>query len=125
LTPDEPPPVCAPLVSPRIAWIWLRRDLDLATVESARSELASVLDGPPAPRRVAVYLGAERFVDLRGVLMLVQTAGRARTRGGALVVVAPSPTVRRIVDHVGCRAELPMTATASGAMRWSDGASVG
>ena len=124
MTLDEPPPVCAPLVSPRIGWVWIRRDLDLATVDSARLELASVLDRTPSSL-LAVFLGAARFVDLRGVLMLVQATRRARTRGGGLVVVAPSPTVRRLVDHLGCHTELPMTATACGAMRWSGGGSVG
>jgi len=72
-----------------VTWAWARSDLDAATVVHARRELSALLDRPGDPGTLLVYLGLERFVDLRGMRLLVGTAARARARGGALAVVAP------------------------------------
>lgn len=104
--------------SPRgVIWLWLQEDLDLATVERARTELESVVDGSPTPGYVLVYLGAGRFVGLHGLRVLVQSAHRARSRRVTLLVVGPSTSVRVLVEHVGCVDELPTAPTAGAAMR--------
>ena len=102
-----------------MTWLWARGDLDLATVASARRELATVLPPGHNPGNVLVYLGHERFVDLRGLRLLVDTTRRVRSRDGALAVVAPPPSLRRLVRLSQVDTELLLIATARQAARWA------
>ena len=110
--------VAGPSTAPGMVWVHVREDLDLATVDGARAGLAAVLDGTPAPGCVAVHVGVDRFVDLRGMRMLLQAVERARRRGGELVVVAPSTSVRLLAELLRCQDALPMAPTAEDAVRW-------
>jgi anti-anti-sigma factor len=100
-------------------WLWARADLDMATVASARRELAALVAPGRNPGNVLVYLGPERFVDLRGLRLLVQTAQRVRARGGDLAVVAPPRCLQRLVRLGRVDAELPLVATARQAAWWA------
>jgi anti-anti-sigma factor len=102
-----------------VTWVWTRRDLDIATVTQARRELSALLEPVHGPGGVLVYLGPERFVDLRGLRLLVTTAARVRSRGGALAVVAPPRCVRRMVRLCRLDAELPLVTTARRAVWWA------
>jgi anti-anti-sigma factor len=102
-----------------ITWVWARQDLDMATVVVARRELSVLLEPIRDPGTVLVYLGLERFVDLRGLRLLVRTAARVRSRGGELAVVAPPRCVRRMVQLGLPDAELPLITTARRAVRWA------
>jgi anti-anti-sigma factor len=102
-----------------LTWLWSQSDLDLATVPSARRELSALLPPGYNPGTVLVYLGPERFVDLRGLRLLVDTARRVRSRGGALAVVAPPPSLRRLVQLSRSDTELPLIATARQAAWWA------
>jgi anti-anti-sigma factor len=93
-------------------WLWARADLDIATVGRARRELSALVAPGRNPGTVLVYLGPDRFVDLRGLRLLVDTARRVRAGGGDLAVVAPPRCLRRLVQLVRLDAELPLVATA-------------
>ena len=94
-----------------LMWAWLRSDLDLASAQGARAELTGLLDGGEPPDFVLVYVGADRFVDLRGLRVLVEVAVSMRDSGGELVLVAPPHSLRTIVQLTGVGAMLPMVAT--------------
>ena len=102
-----------------VTWVWARQDVDMATVAAARRELSALLEPMPDPVTVLVYLGPERFVDLRGLRLLGRTAARVRSRGGALAVVAPPRCVRRMVQLGLLDAELPLITTARRAVCWA------
>ena len=99
-------------------WLWAQNDLDLATVPAARTELDGLLSDATEPPVVLVYLGAERFVDVRGLRLLVGAARQARGRGGDLAVVAPPHCLRWMVDRFGLGDELFLAPDARSAARW-------
>jgi anti-anti-sigma factor len=68
---------------------------------------------------VLLHLGSERFVDLRGLRLLVDSARRVRSRGADLVVVAPPHSLRRLVQLSRVDAELPLVSTARQAAWWA------
>ena len=100
-------------------WVWAQQDLDLATVDAAGAELAALLIDTALPRFVLLYLGAERFVDVRGLRLIVRTARRARSLGGDLAVVAPPPSLRWMVDRFDLGGELHLARDARQAARWA------
>jgi anti-anti-sigma factor len=102
-----------------VTWLWARRDLDMATVATARRELSALLEPVFGPCTVLVYLGHECFVDIRGLRLLVDTAAEVRRRGGALGVVAPPRCLRRLVQLALLDAALPLIPTARQAVGWA------
>ena len=108
-----------------VTWLWAQGDLDLASVASARRELSALVAPGRRPGIVLVYLGADLFVDLRGLRLLVDTAGRARSRRGALVVVAPPQSLVRLARLSHLDEALPLVGTAREAVRWARGMEVG
>jgi hypothetical protein len=106
--------------APGVTWLWARSDLDVAGVSKARIELsglAGLLAG--APRRVLVYVGAERVVDQCGTRLLHHLAVLIRRNGGDLALVAPSPSLRRAVTELGLARELPMLESVGRAAWWA------
>jgi anti-anti-sigma factor len=99
-----------------LTWAWARQDLDMATVPAAQAELTDLLSRTASPGSVLVYLGTECFVDVRGLRLLLDVAGRVRSRGGRLVVVAPPSCLRRMVAMMGLEAQLPLAVTAQQAV---------
>ena len=106
-------------------WLWAQDDLDLATVPVARSELFALIAEGTMPRFVLVYLGVDRFVDVRGVRLLVDAARQARGRGGDLAVVAPPHCVLWMVRRFGLVDELQLATGARTALRWARTCPVG
>src|SRR6185312_16127602 len=102
-----------------VGWVWARADLDIATVATARRELSSLLTTIGDAGTLLVYLGAECFVDLRGLRLLVEVAAQLRSRGGALAVVAPPHCLRQMVRLGELGAELPLLRTARHAATWA------
>lgn len=102
-----------------VTWAWARDDLDLATVTTAERELTSFLAEAETPGCVLIYLGADRFVDLRGLRLLVGLGTRLRGVGGELAVVAPPRSLRLLIEVVGLDGELPLLPTARHARRWA------
>lgn len=76
-----------------------RVDLDLAAEPRLRAELARHLADSRlrAGCVIVLHLGG-RFVDGRGLLVLVETAERARRLGSTLAVVAPSAELVRMTQ---------------------------
>jgi anti-anti-sigma factor len=102
-----------------VTWLWVQADLDLATAAAARRELSALLPPERNPGIVLLHLGCERFVDLRGLSLLIDTARRVRLQGGALAVVAPPHSLVRLVRLGRVDAELPLFGTARAAARWA------
>jgi anti-anti-sigma factor len=101
-----------------LVWAWLRCDLDVATASGARVELTGLVGGLDGPEVVLVYLGFERFVDLRGLRVLVEVAVSLQDRGGEMVLVAPPRCLRTIVELTGVGAGLTLAATPWHATSW-------
>jgi hypothetical protein len=104
-----------------LTWAWAQDDLDIATVPAARAELAELVAMDPAPRCLLVYLGAECFVDIRGLRMLVEVARQLCERDGKLAVVAPPHCVRVMASRLHLADELPLVASARHARSWALG----
>ncbi len=100
-------------------WLWVQQELDLATVPVARAELDELFADATTPRFVLVYVGAEHFVDVRGLRLLVEAARRARSRRGDLAVVAPPRCLRLMVTRFGLGDELFLAHDARLATRWA------
>jgi len=101
-----------------VTWLWAWADLDVTTAEKARRELSIIVRPGRNPGSVLVHLGHECFVDVRGLRLLVETAERVRSYGGALAVVAPPRCLERLVQVSQLGAQLPLVATARQALWW-------
>jgi len=99
-------------------WAWAQHDLDMTTEPAARAELRALFAAAAAPRFVLVYLGTDRFVDVRGLRLLGDAACEARSRGGDLAVVAPPRCVRLMVARFGLVDELFLAHDVRHAARW-------
>jgi anti-anti-sigma regulatory factor len=84
------------------SWVWLRADLDMATVPGARAELDTFLAHGEAAQaqafgRMLIHLGVEVFVDLHGLRLLIDVTAQVRTGGGELHLIDPPRCVRLMV----------------------------
>ena len=73
----------------------MRGDLDISSVETARSVLES-LEGT-----LVLDLSGIGFIDDSGLGFLVATLKRLGRGGGSLVIRAPSAPVRRVLEITG------------------------
>lgn len=80
--------------SGRTADLRLSGELDLATSPALRRRLVAL---PDTVETVVVETAELTFLDLAGLDVLLDLATRLRADGGALVVRAPSPPVRRLL----------------------------
>jgi anti-sigma B factor antagonist len=64
------------------------------------SELAAAVAGEGLPQVVVDMTGVE-FCDSTGMNVLLAALRRARERGGELVLAAPRPAVRKILQVTG------------------------
>jgi anti-anti-sigma regulatory factor len=100
-----------------VRWARARRDLDMLSAPVARAELMGVLSEAGASGCVLVYLGAECFVDLHGLRVLVDLTAHQRFRGGELVVVSPPRCLRVMLALLDLDGRLALEATARDAAR--------
>jgi anti-anti-sigma factor len=100
-------------------WAWAREDLDVASVGRARSELAALFDGGTGPRRLLVYLGADSFVDLRGLRLLLDLVAQVQRHGGAAAVVAPPHCLTQMVSLLALEERFPMIRSVRRALWWA------
>ena len=75
-------------------------EIDLYTAPRLHSELAAAVSGDGLPRVVVDMTGVE-FCDSTGMNVLLAALRRARERGGELVLAAPRPAVRKILQVTG------------------------
>ncbi|MEV0276794.1 STAS domain-containing protein [Streptomyces sp. NPDC050610] len=85
--------------------------LDLATVPRLR-ELLRKAQGPGV--RLVLDLSGVTYCDALALGVFVATARRARSLGGELRIVAPSPAVSRALSAGGLRRRLSVFAEAAG-----------
>lgn len=75
----------------------------IGEIDAASSvELASRLDPLPGHTpRVELDLGSISFIDSSGLRVLIDAHLRAQNEGRRLVIVTPSPSVRRLLEISG------------------------
>lgn len=100
-----------------VTWVWARANLDRASEARAWADLGGLLDGVSVPLVVLVYLGAERFVDVRGLRLLLALAGKVRDAGGSLTVVVPPRCLRMMLHVLDLGDQLPVVTTTQEAVR--------
>jgi anti-sigma B factor antagonist len=95
------------------AVVRVRGDLDAYTASDLRQQLFAALDS--GFRRLVLDMSECAFVDSTGLGVIV--VALKRVRGGALVIVSPSPELRRVLRIVGLDRVLPTFASSAEAMR--------
>lgn len=100
-----------------VVWVRTQVDLDLATVSEARRQLLAICNPERADGRVVVEVTADCFVDVRGLMALVEIGRLLRDRGGTLVLVSPSGTIARVLRVLELADELPVASTLADARR--------
>ncbi|MHB1585181.1 MAG: STAS domain-containing protein [Acidimicrobiales bacterium] len=91
----------------------LRGELDLGTVPSFRDRL---LDVVRTHRSVILDLAGLGFLDSTGLGLLVSAVKRLQACHGTLVVAAPSPAVRRLLEVSGLDGHLAIRETSDAAL---------
>ena len=90
--------------------IRLRRELDIATVDSIAERLRRLRD-----RHESVLLDLDEltFMDASGIRLVLTAAEDSRGDGWPFAVTRGSPAVRRLFELVGLDEHLPYDGTAS------------
>ena len=83
-----------------------RVDLEWFNADRAAAELRAVCAERTPVDRVVVCLGQDRFVDLRGLRMLVDATEHARESGRTLVVLNAPSSLRRAVGVLGLESQI-------------------
>jgi anti-sigma B factor antagonist len=78
--------------------VHLRGELDLESVPRCREVLEPALEEGPS---VVLNLGDLSFVDSTGLALFASAHKTLTTRGQSLVLVAPQPVTRRVLEIVG------------------------
>jgi anti-sigma B factor antagonist len=73
-------------------------EMDIATSPELMSRLSTVRG--PVPYYLLIDLSELTFMDSTGIKALVTSAKDAESRGGRLIVVAPTANIRRVFDIV-------------------------
>lgn len=74
----------------------LRGTLDAAVAPSARAEIKAIFD--EGRTRLALEMSGIRHIDSSGLSVLVTAMKTARTSGGDVVLVKPTPSVRSLLE---------------------------
>jgi anti-anti-sigma factor len=93
--------------------VFIDGSLDLDTVPDVRDHLLRVSPGPGVP--LLLDLSGVTFCDAIGLGLLVAAERRARIRGGALFLVAPSPAVVEAMKTAGLSRLIPVLPATIGA----------
>ena len=75
----------------------LTGDLDSAVADAVRDRLAELVDSASGGL-IVLDLSELRFIDSRGVRVLLQVHDQAQAGGGTLVLFRPNPHLRKILD---------------------------
>lgn len=78
----------------------LAGEIDLYTAPRLQSELTGALSAA-GPARIVVDMSAVDFCDSTGMNVLLAAHRLATERGGDLVLAAPRPAVRKILEVTG------------------------
>ena len=85
----------------------------MAAAPAARRELTALAAPADGPDRVLVHLGAECFVDLHGLRVLVDVGAQLQVRGGELAVAGPPRCLRIMIEVTGLGTGISLVATAA------------
>ena len=80
-----------------LSWVRAVADLDLLSASDGYAQLLTIWRGGPLDRRLVVELDTGCFVDVRGLRMLLEISRVVRSQGGAMVLLASSRTVGRVL----------------------------
>ena len=97
---------------PPSATIALDGEIDIATAPAIRRFLMAAIGGGDV--HLAVDMSGVTFIGAAGIGVLVGAANRAREAGGGLLLLAPSPQVRRLLDVLHLDAILPAAQRSGG-----------
>jgi anti-sigma B factor antagonist len=86
-------------------------DVDISCSPALREQLLAALE-PPRPRLV-LDLSEVTFMDASGLGALMAARRRSLLLGGGLRLVAPSSSVRRVLEASGLRSRFPVTVDTS------------
>ncbi|GAA1780928.1 anti-sigma factor antagonist BldG [Streptomonospora arabica] len=81
------------------AVVTVRGEIDLYTAPQLQSGLVNALED--GARRLLVDMSRVEFCDSTGMSVLLSGMKRARAKEGDLVLVAPKPAVRKILEVTG------------------------
>jgi anti-anti-sigma factor len=87
-------------------------ELDLAT----SGELEAVLEGTDPSGRTVIDLSECEFLDSSGLRVLLGGATRSESEGGRVVLVAPDPRIRRVLELTGVESKLSVHETREAAL---------
>jgi anti-anti-sigma factor len=91
----------------------LQGELDLAAHDRLRRAISQAIDDAArAGRACAVDLGGVRYIDCSSLRELASLAASARERATQLVIVRPSPIVRRMLRLTGYEGALSVVPVA-------------
>jgi anti-sigma B factor antagonist len=89
-------------------------ELDVATAPRLREQLlAAITSGGP---RLILDLGDVDFLDSTGLGVIVGLLKRARTLGGDLRLVCPSPAIRKVFEITALDRTMPLADTVDEAL---------
>lgn len=88
------------------AGVTLSGELDAHTAPELDRVLARLLRSSPS--ELIVHMGAVTFMDSSGLQTLLAATRTAREAGGELVLAAPTPAVRRLIELTGLDGHLTM-----------------
>ena len=92
----------------------VRGEIDVAVVKRLSKELESLADAVSArDGRAVVDLSAVGFIDSSGIRELLKTQRRLQSAGGELVLRAPSPACRRVLEVSGASVEFTIADASS------------
>ena len=84
--------------------VFVRGEVDLASAPQLREAALTALS--LGPKVLRLDLAHVTFMDVSGLHVLLSAQRRAALMGGRLVLMGTSPTVERLLDLTGTRAEL-------------------
>jgi anti-sigma B factor antagonist len=87
-------------------------ELDLAT----SGELEAALEQADLSGRVVIDLTECEFLDSSGLRVLLAGATRSEAEGGRVVLVAPDPGIRRVLELTGVESKLAVHETRDSAL---------
>ncbi len=88
--------------------VTLAGELDLATADSLRRRLRTLVQAAPPPSRLVLDAADLEFVDASGISVLLNARRSLADRGGELVLRSPSRLVRRVVTALDLEHLLPV-----------------
>jgi stage II sporulation protein AA (anti-sigma F factor antagonist) len=95
----------------RVLIVHIRGELDLNTAPSFRSVVEQQLDANPDVTNILLVMSDVDFIDSSGLGVILGRYKRLRSHGGNVIVVAPSPQARKVLELSGLAGIIPICDT--------------